>query len=402
MYRVFRAVLIGIAGMSVFCTLSAQDISPWTSFTVDGKTVQFHGFFSEGFAYTNDNNYLTMDTSNGSFFSEGALNASSQITDKFRVGAQVYVRDIGHFGQWSPELDWAYGDYKFASWFGVRAGKVKTTFGLYNDSQDMEFLQTWALLPQSIYAVDQRSSYIAHTGADLYGSVSPKKLGTFSYVAWAGKNPSDLNGGYAYALSTIGVDYTTYGGRSDGADLRWATPLSGLTVGASYMARDVVGNGTWDIYGPPSPVHEESKKEYLQQFYGQYVRGNFHADYEYRRYFRGIMVDSSMPVSDDDRAWYASGAYRVSKRLELGSYYSHFVDVRPYTGLAPTDPGSYVHDKVVTARIDITSHMYLKVEGHFMSGYAEYALVRGFYGPQNPDGFSPTTNMLALRTGWNF
>jgi len=47
-------------------------------------------------------------------------------------------------------------------------------------------------------------------------------------------------------------------------------------------------------------------------------------------------------------------------------------------------------------------HVYLKLEGHFMSGYAEYALVRGFYGPQNPNGFSPFTHMLMLRTGFNF
>ena len=371
-------------------------------FTVEGRQIQFHSFWSEGFAYTNDNNYLTMTTTNGSFFTEAALNASSQITDKFRVGAQMYMRDIGHFGQWVPELDWAMGDYRLKSWFGVRAGKVKTTFGLYNDSQDMEFLQTWALLPQSIYAVDQRSSYIAHTGGDIYGSVSPKGAGTFSYVAWAGKNPSDMNGGYAYALRTIGVDYTTYGGRSEGADLRWAPPVSGLTVGASYMSRDVVGNGTWAIYGPVSPVHEESNKEYLQQFYGQYIHGNFHADAEYRRYYRGILVNYSMPVTDDTRSWYASGAYRVHKHLELGTYYSHFVDVRPYTGLLPSDPGSYVHDKVVSARVDITPHVYYKLEGHFMSGYAEDALVRGFYAPQNPNGFSPTTHMLVMRMGVNF
>lgn len=371
-------------------------------FTVAERSVQFHGFISEGFSYTNDNNYLTMKTSSGSFFTEGALNASTSITDKFRVGAQVYMRDIGHFGQWQPELDWAMGDYRFASWFGVRAGKVKTTFGLYNDSQDMDFLQTWALMPQAIYAVDQRSSYIAHTGGDLYGSIAPKRLGTFSYVVWAGKNPNDLNGGYAYALSTIGVNYKTYGGRSEGADLRWSTPVSGLTVGASYMSRDVVGDGTWTLQGPVAPVHEESTKEYLQQFYGQYIHGKFHADAEYRRYYRGILVNDVLPIADDTRSWYASAAYRVHKRLELGTYYSHFVDVRAYTGLPASDPGSFIHDKVVSARIDVSNHVYFKLEGHFMSGYAEYALVRGFYGPNNPNGFSPTTNMLAVRTGFNF
>ena len=53
-------------------------------------TFQVHSFASQGFAYSNDNNYLTMDTSKGSFaMTDGGVNISTQVTDKFRVGAQV-------------------------------------------------------------------------------------------------------------------------------------------------------------------------------------------------------------------------------------------------------------------------------------------------------------------------
>jgi hypothetical protein len=37
------------------------------------------------------------------------LNASSQLTDKFRIGAQVYDRNLGQLGQWHPSLDWGSG-----------------------------------------------------------------------------------------------------------------------------------------------------------------------------------------------------------------------------------------------------------------------------------------------------
>jgi len=106
-------------------------------FLIEGRPVQIHGFASQGFAYSSDNNYLTMNTSAGSFkFTDGGVNISSPVTDKLRVGAQIYIRSIGTLGQWHPELDWAVADYKFKDWFGVRAGKVKTTLGLYNDTQD--------------------------------------------------------------------------------------------------------------------------------------------------------------------------------------------------------------------------------------------------------------------------
>jgi len=47
--------------------------------------------------------------------------------------AQVYDRNLGQLGQWHPSLDWAVADYNFKNWFGIRAGKVKTTMGWCND-----------------------------------------------------------------------------------------------------------------------------------------------------------------------------------------------------------------------------------------------------------------------------
>ena len=141
--------------------------------------MQVHGFFSQGFVYTNQNNWLTMNTSDGSgAMTDMGLNVSSRVTEKFRVGAQVYDRNLGELGQWHPELDWAVADYRFTNWLGIRAGKVKTTLGLYNDSQDLDFVRVFALLPQSMYPTDLRDTSIAHTGGDLYGTVAlPHRLG---------------------------------------------------------------------------------------------------------------------------------------------------------------------------------------------------------------------------------
>src|SRR5205085_7375876 len=126
----------------------------------------------------------------GSFsFTDIGANISVNITDKFHAGAQFYDRNIGQLGRWHPELDWAVGDYKFTDWLGIRAGKVKTVLGLYNDSQDLEFLHTWAILPQSIYPLDLRASSIAHIGGDFYGDISLKQLGSLSYTAYAGLVP---------------------------------------------------------------------------------------------------------------------------------------------------------------------------------------------------------------------
>src|ERR1035441_4851765 len=146
-------------------------------FKVEDRTVQVHSFASQGFAYSNDNNYLTMKTSQGSFaMTDGGANISTQLSDKFRVGAQVYVRNVGRLGGWHPLLDWAYVDYRAKDWFGVRAGRVKTSLGLYTDTQDAESLNTWALLPQSMYPADLRSATISHDGLDIYGDRKSTRL----------------------------------------------------------------------------------------------------------------------------------------------------------------------------------------------------------------------------------
>jgi hypothetical protein len=411
----FNTVLLSIVACGAV-TLGAQDLSNYTSFTVDGKTIQIHGFFSQGFVGTNDNNWLTMNTSNGSFaMTDGGVNVSSQLTDKFRVGAQVNDRNLGQLGQWHPQLDWAYGDYKFTNWFGVRAGKVKTMMGLYNDTQDMDFLHTFALLPQSVYPTDLRDATLSHLGADIYGTISPKRIGSFSYTLYGGDRRDSLYGGYPYNLTIHGIYLHQYGGPVYGADLRWDTPLKGVLVGYSYLSEDITGTGQLNpsvaLGGPNTlvPYKEWSKNDFVEQYYGQYTIGKLRIDAEHRRYLREQDVFSGQfGILTDVRAWYFAGAYRVAKRLELGSYYSHF-GINWYTDVpgqveSPSEsaPDRHLYDKVVTARFDLTSSLYLKIEGHLMNGYGGFLYPDGFYPQVNPQGLKPNTNALVALTGWSF
>jgi hypothetical protein len=155
-----------LAILVVFCAesayLRAQD------FTLLGREVQLHGFASQAYVKTDVNNWLTMDTSDGSAaFTDFGVNLSTHISDKLFVGGQLYDRNLGHLGQYHPSLDWAVADYRFKNWLGVRGGKVRTTLGLYNATQDQDFLRVFALLPQSVYPADLRDATIAHLGGDV-------------------------------------------------------------------------------------------------------------------------------------------------------------------------------------------------------------------------------------------
>jgi hypothetical protein len=329
--RLFRLVLA--------CLCAGQPALRAQEFKLFDRDVQIHGFASQGFISTNDNNWLTMNTSQSSgAFTDFGINVSTNVTDRLRVGAQLYDRNLGQLGQYHPSLDWSVVDYRFKSWFGIRGGKVKTTLGLYTDSQDLDFLHTFALLPQSVYPTDLRDATIAHVGGDIYGNVTLQhKLGDLSYTGYIGHRSDSEYSGYRYYLSSFGAQIKSYGGLQYGADLRWNTPLRGLLIGVSRMNEDITAKGSViDPFNPGAglvPYSEFSKADWTNQFYGEYTRGRLRIDSEYRRYWRNQEIFNGTSESFADMlGWYVSGAYRICKRLQIGSYYSHYTITNVVTG----------------------------------------------------------------------
>jgi hypothetical protein len=380
--------------LMVFLCAAPVALHAQFDFSIEGRQVQIHSFASQGFLYTEGNNYLTTNSNQGSFaMTDGGVNVSSQITDKFRVGAQAYDRLLGHLSRGRLTLDWAYGDYKFKDWFGLRAGKVKTALGLYNDTQDVDFLHTFALLPQSIYPLDLRSSTIAHIGMDAYGTIGAKHLGSFAYTAYAGRRPSDPDDGYLYSR---GKPITGYTGWLYGTDLRWTTPVKGFMVGYSYLQQYPRGSGAIQPNGLPYTISEP--RDQINQLYAQYTLGGLTLDSEYNRH-HGYLVRLGNRYDQEYKSWYVAGSYRIDKRFSVGSYHSRFypdVTVPSNTSL------THIWDTALTGRLDLVNHWYLKIEGHYFDGFGDDASARGFYVQTNPTGEVPKTKLLIIRTGVNF
>jgi hypothetical protein len=373
-------------------------------FSVDGHDFQVHAFATQGFAYSGGNNFLTMDTHDGSFaMTDGGVNISTQITSNFRVGAQVYSMNVGELGRWHPQLDWAYGDYKFNDYFGIRAGKVKTALGLYNDTQDQEFLYTWALLPQSIYPMDQRDMTIAHTGGDIYGHVGLHKAGGINYTAYTGFRPDNKYSGYYLSGASSGTPISSIGGSMFGGDARWTTPVNGLMIGASWAAMkfEVEGNLAYEY---DIPIRVDSRPaQHLTSVYGEYQRGRFHFTGEYRRN-DNVMSITGPGLSEHqdfgDQGFFLTAAMRITKRLEIGTYHSRYF-VNSLSGAY--DPNAtHIYDQAITARYDFNRFFHVKVEGHFMDGYGDVYSAHGFYLDSNPNGMTAKTNLLIVRTGFSF
>ncbi|MGB5159306.1 hypothetical protein [Desulfobacterium sp. N47] len=70
--------------------------------------VSIHGFISQGFLTSGEYNYLAHNSKTGSFeYNEMGINFSKQVTDKLRIGAQIFSRDLGDVGNNKVTIDWA-------------------------------------------------------------------------------------------------------------------------------------------------------------------------------------------------------------------------------------------------------------------------------------------------------
>lgn len=194
----------------------------------DLSGIAVHGFLTQGFLFSSNNNYLTMKSSEGSAqWTDGAVSVSDAITEKLRAGIQLHMYQLGQLGGAHLQIDRASADYRFNDHFGIRAGKVKTVLGLFNDSQDVDAIFLWILLPQCSYPVDNKSFFLAHVGGDVYGALSlGKGSGKLEYRGYAGEVALDVHGGFVKELDGFGLRFSNGPeGKTYGGDLRWEAPV---------------------------------------------------------------------------------------------------------------------------------------------------------------------------------
>ncbi len=166
-----------------FVSGAARSVELFDSFRI-------HGFLSQGYFLTSENNIFGSSKDGGSFdFTEAGLNASWTPTTDLRLAGQVLFRRAGTGHEHDVELDFGLLDYTILSTadyrFGMRLGRFKNPLGLYNDTRDVIFTRPTILLPQSIYFDRTRELSLSADGGLLYGEYRGE-LGNLSLDLGAG------------------------------------------------------------------------------------------------------------------------------------------------------------------------------------------------------------------------
>jgi hypothetical protein len=346
---------------------------------VHAQDIQIHGFISQGYMWSDLNNYLVDSEDGSAEFNEAAINFQGRLSDNLRAGIQLFAKDQGDWGNNRVTLDWAYGDYRFADWFGVRFGRVKRFSGLYGEIRDFDMLRVPILLPQGTYYDPYRELTTLHNGVNFYGSVPVGDIASVDYQLWAGENSlsgdSDIAILLEYALDAEKMDLDDMWGISSELNTNF-----GLRLAAVYDFVYFKAEGESEVAPGMFADTRYELKNYIYKIYSiEYVYEKLTVSGEYHvEDFIEIVEIPFIPYESRENVstenWYVMAAYQVTDKLAGSVYYhEYYPSVDDKDGEKNEDAGGLDYEMwhkewCASLRYDINDYWLFKVEGHSIDG----------------------------------
>jgi hypothetical protein len=385
---------------------------------VEVADMDLHGFLSQGYVKSSDNNLFANTTNGTTQFNEFGINFAKDITDKLHAGAQLFAKDYGQTGNNHLEIDWAYADYRFKDWLGVRAGKVKIPHGLYNQTRDVDMLRTSIFLPQSIYPEVLRDTMLSTVGVSLYGDVNVSFLGQFSYQAIVGKHNQAIEPSERTNQAFLNTQSSNNVAKTDdininkryAASVVWEPPVDGLRLSTTYgnskinITNEVIAS---DFFMPLGSKFSIAFKKFQYHVYSaEYVWNNLTLSTEYmqtKRSFNMGMGDMNL----SSKGWYLNASHRFTDWFVLGSYYATTRSYEANAGGPGGGPGvaagrNYLKDMCLTTRFDINQHLVFKLEGHKFKGTNMLSALDADADSQGNIAWPENWNMFAGKLTFSF
>ncbi len=385
----------------------------WLRSTDRPGDLQIHGFVTQGYILTSDNNFFGNSHKDGSFgLTEAGLNASVRPLPKLQLSAQVLSRRAGEGSTGMPRLDYGFLDYRLysheANQFGIRVGRIKNPFGFYNETRDVAFTRPSILLPQSIYFDRTRNLGLSGDSVQLYGETAVTRLGTIStqFGVWlpiVSDKDTQLS-----ILGTIPMGQlnreVSYIGRGifETNDKSLRLGISGIWLNTSYdpssKSHDPIGPGAFQF----TPIY----------FSAQYNTERWTLTSEYA--IRHLKYDDNFNSKILDglnlygESYYFQGEYRFTPRLEgIVRYDALFTDRSDRSGnhwaaQSPMRQGlehtRYARDITIGLRWNVTPEFMLRAEYHHVNGTGWLSRLDN----PNPQDTVKNWDLFAIQASYRF
>ncbi len=369
-----------------------------------GPDYHIQGFAAQGLIGSTNNNFFGKSRDDVSTeFTEAGLHGMWRPLASLSLSGQLLYRQAGATDEDGLRLDYAQADWQFvntdATQLGIKLGKVKLPYGLYNETRDVPFTRPGILLPQSVYLDNSRDLLIAAPGVFLHGS-HVHDYGTIDYsIGWIRPN-----------FGSESVEYSFLGntrpGKLKGQDslasrLRWDTPTDSTLMLTYVDTRIDYAPGRTDTLNAGN-IHFRNLLATVQQRLGTVT---LTAEYGEPR---GEFNDFGAALPNNVRTaqglylqgeWRFAPAWEVMLRHEL--IYRDKTDksgrrFQAATGLPAHT--MYMRDWVMGLRWDVTPSLMLRTEYHHLNGTGLLP------GPDNPNFFSREQrwNMWLLQAAYRF
>ena len=362
--------------------------------------IQFHGFLSQGlFSSSGNNIYGQSKDSVSADSTEMGLNVSYQALKNLSFAVQGLYRRAGANTGDAGEvtLDFAFFDLNLLNLqdgrIGIRGGRIKNPWGLYNETRDVAFTHPTILLPLA-YFERSRTLFLALDGGQLYADYNTS-VGDFSFkfnYGWVNADDKEL-------LTAIINDPTASGHLESNPS--FVTQLSYELLGGEYVFAlsyaELKMRYQAENMGDPYAKMQADIDTFMVsgQYNGEYF--SFTGEYSLQwNEFTDIRfgVPDNSPVSEH---WYVQAGYRLLDNLQATLRYDSTVQDKNdrygkgvETATGGMIPGHlfYAQDIVFGLRWDITPSWMVRAEYHRMHGAATISLL------DNP-------NLTQIAKDWN-
>jgi len=343
------------------------------------EDIKVHGFLTQNFFHTSDNNvYGQSDDGVSPGLTEIGLNLSYQPFDRLTLSAQGLYRRAGKVDGGVVRLDYGVADLNLFNYqngrLGIRGGRIKIPFGLYNETRDVAFTNPTIMLPQGIYFDRSRSLLVSADGGSLYAD-HRTEFGNFSFKFNLGMPLGDneeirsaILGPAAkgeFKASPAFATQLSY--ELNGGETVFAVSYMNLKLKYKPTANDFISAGNTMI----RPLL------FSAQYNGEKL--GLTAEYQYRwNDYRGYTVTPDTQFVTE--SWYVQASYRFLSQLQgIVRYDTYSSDIDDRGGQRAVRNGlpnhiAYAKDWMVGIRWDITSSLMLRTEYHRVHGTAWLAL----------------------------
>ncbi len=345
----------------------------------NSQDFQLHGFISQGIIDVDGSDFVNDSGDLSTELTELGINASYQLTSKFRLAAQIVYLDGGNRYAEGARVDYALIDWSAFTneqWqANIYIGRFKNNHWLYSSSRDIPFARPSIILPQSVYFDGFRDIAVGSDGIASKISYSTDDYGNFDWQISYGSSPiSDeqvKNVLSEYARGSSEQDYDAQ------TSFYWQPAFSSWRFGLSLLDADFTydsaGQDNGDFFSDSdfsfqfytlNAIYEGEKWEFSGEIYQQrFTIDGF--------YYPGFELDNI------GQGYYLQSRYKVTDKMTLLARYEDFYidkdDKDGKTleqntgGLVPYYFGFH-KDVTLGINYDFTSNFAVRAEYHWVNG----------------------------------